>query len=68
MEKLSDSTQVVRRVEVTVERRSSRIEVHGSLQFPAGWRCPECGADLEGREITVSQDENTRQGEKGASR
>ena len=56
-EKISDSTQTVRRVEITVERRVCSIEVHGTLQLRQGQHCPVCGAAFNGTSTTDIRNE-----------
>jgi hypothetical protein len=42
------TTQVVRRVEVTVERQVCSLEVHGVVNLQYGQACPVCGQTLAG--------------------
>jgi hypothetical protein len=42
-ENISGSTRVVRRIEITVERRVCSIEIHGVAQVAPGLCCPVCG-------------------------
>lgn len=44
------TTQVVRRVEVTVERQVCSLEVHGVVNLQYGQPCPVCGQTLAGPE------------------
>jgi hypothetical protein len=45
-EKISGSIRVVRRTEVTVERRVCSIEIRSVAQLPNGLCCPICGVNF----------------------
>ncbi len=46
---ISGDTQVIRRLEITVERRVCSIEIHGPAQLQHGTCCPVCGVDFTQR-------------------
>jgi hypothetical protein len=47
-----EAGEVIRRVEVVVERRVCSVEVHAPITLPPGVRCPVCGS-LPSAEGTV---------------
>jgi len=51
----SKDGEVVRRVEIMVERRVCSVEVHNNIPLPPGIRCPVCGSLTAAAETSQSQ-------------
>jgi len=59
---IRETVQVVRRLEITVERQSRSIEFHGRSDAGAAVSCPVCGQSLPGLSNASTKEIKTESG------